>query len=319
MQCTQADLNTAVGPLLAPCLGPIAGGYLGEAAGWRWIFWVLTIASGLSTLVSLIVQRETYEPVLLERRTKHLRKTLNRPELYHRYSHKTITRAYFAQTIVRPLKMLMFSPIVLITSIYVGLVYGYTYLLFTSFTPLYTNIYHFSPSSAGLTYLGFGVGCAIGLFIFGALSDASAKARTTTSTTGEWKPEYRLPPLLPGSLLVPIGLFWYGWSAQAHIHWIMPIIGSAWVGLGTLAIFMPVQTYLIDAFEVHAASASAANTVLRSLLGAFLPLAGPGLYSALGQGWGNSVLGFVALAFTPLAWVIYRFGERIRLAYPVEL
>ncbi|WP_407582193.1 MFS transporter, partial [Escherichia coli] len=66
---------------MAPCLGPIAGGYLGEAAGWRWIFWVLTIASGLSTLVSLVVQRETYEPVLLERRTKHLRKTLNRPEL----------------------------------------------------------------------------------------------------------------------------------------------------------------------------------------------------------------------------------------------
>jgi hypothetical protein len=64
----------------------------------------------------------------------------------------------------------------------------------------------------------------------------------------------------------------------------MPIIGTAWVGLGTLAIFMPVQTYLIDAFEAHAASASAANTILRPLLGAFLPLAGPGLYERLGQG-----------------------------------
>lgn len=33
----------AVGPLLGPCVGPIAGGYLIEAAGWRWIYWLLAI------------------------------------------------------------------------------------------------------------------------------------------------------------------------------------------------------------------------------------------------------------------------------------
>jgi hypothetical protein len=66
--------------------------------------------SGISTIISLLVQRETYEPVLLERRTKYLRKTLGRPELYNRYSHKTINRAYFAQTILRPLRMLLLSP-----------------------------------------------------------------------------------------------------------------------------------------------------------------------------------------------------------------
>jgi MFS family permease len=213
--------------------------------------------------------------------------------------------------------MLLFSPIILITSIYVGLVYGYSYLLFTSLTPLYTKLYGFTPSAAGLTYLGFGAGCTLGLILFGLLSDVYAKAATTASASGEWKPEYRLPPLIPGSLLVPMGFFWYGWSVQAHLHWIMPIIGTAWVGLGTVGIFMCVQTYLIDAFQVHAASASAANTVLRSLLGAFLPLAGPGLYAALGQGWGNSVLGFVALGFTPLVWVALRFGERLRVAFPV--
>jgi MFS family permease len=338
-------LKTAVGPLLGPVLGPIAGGYLGEAAGWRWVFWVLTIAvsthtsdysstqyrrvslylrcanfqqSGLSTLISLLVQRETYEPVLLERRTIRLRKTLNRPELYHRYSQKTIDRTYFLQTMLRPLRMLVFSPIILITSIYVGLVYGYSYLLFTSLTPLYTKLYGFTPSAAGLTYLGFGAGCTVGLVLFGLLSDRTAKARTLASASGEWKPEYRLPPLIPSSLLIPIGLFWYGWSAQARLHWIMPIVGTAWVGLGTVAIFMCVQTYLIDAFEVHAASASAANTVLRSLLGAFLPLAGPGMYAALGQGWGNSVLGLVALGFTPVVWGILRFGERLRVAFPVD-
>ena len=33
-----------LGPVAGPAIGPIAGGFLTEGAGWRWIFWVLTIA-----------------------------------------------------------------------------------------------------------------------------------------------------------------------------------------------------------------------------------------------------------------------------------
>lgn len=42
----------AIGPLLGPALGPIAGGYLIEAAGWRWVYWLLAIlVSATSTLI----------------------------------------------------------------------------------------------------------------------------------------------------------------------------------------------------------------------------------------------------------------------------
>lgn len=75
---------------------------------------------------------------------------------------------------------------------------------------------------------------------------------------------------------------------------------------------MPVQTYLVDAYTVHAASAVAAATVLRSLVGALLPLAGPKMYATLGLGWGNSLLAFIALALCPMPWVFYRYGERLR-------
>jgi MFS family permease len=319
----QSDLvvsNTipAAGPLIGPCIGPIVGGYLSAAAGWRWVFWLLTIASGVGTIISFIVQTETFEPVLLERRTEGLRKSLNRPALFHRYTDNGSWQARMSRAIVRPVKMLCTSPIVLLTSLYVGLVYAYTYLLFTSFPFMYKHVYGFGERSIGLTYLGCGVGFTIGLVYFGAWSDRNAKKKAQAGD-GEWKPEYRLPPILPGSLAVPIGLFWYGWSAEAHLHWIMPVIGTGIFALGNLAIFLPVQTYLIDAFEIYSASAAVANTLTRSLIGAFLPLAGPRMYSALGQGWGNSLLAFIALAFAPLGWIIYRYGERIRKAYPVQL
>ena len=75
---------------------------------------------------------------------------------------------------------------------------------------------------------------------------------------------------------------------------------------------MPIQTYLVDAFTLHAASALAANTVLRSLVGALLPLAGQKMYDTLGLGWGNSLLAFIAVAMCPIPWIFYRYGERIR-------
>lgn len=75
---------------------------------------------------------------------------------------------------------------------------------------------------------------------------------------------------------------------------------------------MPVSTYLVDAFTLHAASALAANTILRSLLGALLPLAGRSMYQTLGLGWGNSLLAFIAVALCPIPIVFYRYGERIR-------
>lgn len=190
-----------------------------------------------------------------------------------------------------------------------AVVYGYLYLLFTTITEVFESIYRFSAGAVGLTYLGIGIGMLMGLFIFGAVSDRIVKNK---SRNGEMKPEYRLPPMVPGAFIIPVGLFLYGWTAAKHIHWIVPIIGTGCVGLGLLATFLPVSTYLIDAYPLHAASATAASTILRSLVGALLPLAGGSMYQTLGLGWGNSLLAFIAVALCPIPIVFYRYGEKIR-------
>ncbi|KAJ9640241.1 uncharacterized protein PV06_10759 [Exophiala oligosperma] len=305
----------AMGPILGPVIGPVAGGYLAEAAGWRWVFWLITIAGGVALGFSLLFLRETYEPILLEKRTKRLRKETGNPDLRSKLDKQIPTREYFLRAIVRPSKMLLLSPIVLSLSIYMAVVYGYLYLLFTTLTMVFEGTYHFSQGAVGLAFLGIGIGSLFGLVIFGALSDRTVKR---LAAKGEMKPEYRLPPLIPGSLIIPVGLFWYGWSAHAAIHWIMPIIGTLFVGLGLMATFMPIQTYLVDAYHLHAASALAASTVIRSFVGAFLPLAGPEMYKQLGLGWGNSLLAFIALALSPVSWILYRYGEKIRKAERVD-
>jgi multidrug resistance protein len=64
----------SIGPLLGPIIGPVAGGFLAEAEGWRWVFWVLAILAGTLTIVMLIFARESYAPILLQRKVDRLRK-----------------------------------------------------------------------------------------------------------------------------------------------------------------------------------------------------------------------------------------------------
>ena len=188
--------------------------------------------------------------------------------------------------------------------------YGYLYLLFTTFVFVFEDQYQFNSGAAGLSYLGLGAGFLIGLLANGLTSDYIAEKE---AKGGEIKPESRLAPLLIGALLVPAGLIWYGWTAEYQVHWIVPIIGTSLIGIGVNLIWIPVQSYLIDAFTIYAASAIAANTVVRSIFGVVLPLAGQPLYDRLGLGWGNTLLAFIALSTAPLTWLIMKYGERIRL------
>lgn len=217
----------ALGPIMGPVVGPVAGGYLSEAKGWRWVFWVIAMAAGVVTIIGFIFMRETYSPTLLQRRVVRLRRETGNENLRSALDTGRSPRGLFWFSIARPTKMLFRSPIVFLLSLYMAVVYGYLYLLFTTLTEVFETQYGFSQGSVGLTFLGIGVGSLVGLAIFGFASDQILKR---LSASGEMKPEYRLPPLIPGSFLVPAGLFIYGWSADKHTHWIVPIIGTSCVG-----------------------------------------------------------------------------------------
>lgn len=136
--------------------------------------------------------------------------------------------------------------------------------------------------------------------------------RKAAMAGGEMKPEYRLPPMLLGGITIPIGIFLYGWTADKHVQFIVPIIGTALISFGLVVTTIPSATYLVDAFGIHATSAIAAFIVSRNIVATVLPLAGPPLYSKLGLGWGNSLLGFIALGFVPVTLLLIKYGERIR-------
>lgn len=150
----------------------------------------------------------------------------------------------------------------------------------------------------------------LGMIAVGVSSDRYVKRRELAR--GAYRPEDRLPPTVVGTVIMAAGLFLYGWTAEKRVQWMAPIIGTAIQGFGLAVILISTQAYLVDAFPIHAASASAAGTILRSVAGAVVPLAGPPLYKGLNLGWGNSLLGFTAIAFLPVPILLMSFGERSR-------
>ncbi|KAK4500100.1 hypothetical protein PRZ48_008286 [Zasmidium cellare] len=302
----------AMGPLLGPVIGPVGGGFLSEAKGWRWIFWVIAIATGGIAIIALIFLRETYAPTLLDRKTKRLRKETGNMNLRSKLDNGLTPRQLFIRAIVRPTKLMFLSPICALMSLYMAVVYGFLYLLFTTFTFVFEDNYGFSSSTVGLVYIGLGIGNFIGLAVLGFTSDRTMTMLAKKHNDGVIKPEYRLPLLMYVGPCLPLGLLIYGWTAQYHIQWAVPLLGTLFVGVGLIACFMCINTYLVDSFTLYAASAMAANTILRSILGGVFPLFGLQMYQGLGLGWGNSLLAFVALALCPIPWLFYHKGEKIR-------
>ncbi|KAL1618819.1 hypothetical protein SLS56_010378 [Neofusicoccum ribis] len=308
----------AMGPLMGPVLGPLMAGFVAQYLNWRWVFRILYIATAVVTAVLYLIMRETYGPVILKRKAERLRKETGNPDLHTKFELNGVgPLGSLWIALQRPTKMLIFSPITFLLSLYCAFVFGLLILLFTTFSSVYSKQYGFSVSMGGLSYLGLGMGLAVGLVLFGVLSDKVAKKDSAKSS--EWKPEARLLLMVWFAPVIPGGFFWYGWTSYYKVHWILPIIGTSFIGMGALMVMMPIQVYLVDAFGPRvAASALAANTLLRSLAGCFVPLAGPSLYDSLGLGWGNTLLGFVAIGFTSLPILFYRFGGKLRLKFPVN-
>lgn len=311
-----------IGPLLGPTIGPICGAFISQTIGWRWTSWITLIPGAIATLALAVLSSETNHRVLMQRKVTRLRRELGRDDLRSCYEEpekaNQTRQAILLNGLVRPIKMLVLSPLIFSLSLYVAFAAGVLYLLFNTIPMVFRGAYGWSLGITGLVYIALGVGYIGGMVCFTLLSDKTV-VRMTMANDGVYEPEMRLRDCIWFALLLPVTFFWYGWSAHFQTHWIVPVLGLVPFGVGIVGIWQPIQAYIIDAYPQFAASGLAAFTVLRSVLAAFLPLAGPAMYDSLGLGWGNSLLGFIAIGLIPVPLLIYRYGGRLRKWQKLEL
>lgn len=304
----------AVAVIGGPTLGPIIGSALlvNPHLGWRWTEYIEAIWVFATFTLGVFALPEVYAPVLLKAKARRLRKETGNQSLYHpseslELDFKTILKKHFS----RPLLMLTTEPMVTCIAFYASFVYAILYLTLEVFPIVFEENRHYSPVVASTPFLALFIGVLFAVFI--NLANQPRYIRIVEAAKGKPVPEARLAPMAVGAILFAIGLFWFGWTANPKLHWILPCIAAALIGAGFNVIFQQCINFLIDTYGgLYAASAVSANTFLRSVLAAGLPLAAIPMFKNLGVGPAMSILGSVATVAIAVPFIFMKYGLALR-------
>lgn len=206
--------------------------------------------------------------------------------------------------------MLTTEPMVTCMCIYLSFIYGLLFMFLEVYPIVFRDKRHFSPVISTLPYLGLLVGVLVAVVI--NILNNPLYIKAVEKNKGRPVPEARLPPMIIGGVFLCAGIFWFGWTANPKIHWIVPTVAGGFIGAGFNIVFQQGLNYLVDTYAVYAASAMSANTVLRSFIACGLPLAARSMFGNLGIGPAASVLAGIACLALPIPFVFMRYGLQLR-------
>lgn len=119
--------------------------------------------------------------------------------------------------------------------------------------------------------------------------------------------------MIVGSILLPIGLFWFAWTSDRDITWVPQVVSGIFTGMGIFLVFLPGQIYIVDVYLLNANSALAATAFVRSAMAAGFPMFATYMYKDLGVAWATSLLGFLCIAMMPFPILFWIYGEKLRM------
>lgn len=125
-------------------------------------------------------------------------------------------------------------------------------------------------------------------------------------------PEGRLYFSCIESALLPIGLFWFGWTSFSSVHWIVPTLAVGCATMGIFSIYLAVFNYLADTYHRYASSALAAQSFCRNMLGGIFPLISTAMFTRMTFAGAASFLGGIGAILTVVPWVLVFCGAKIR-------
>ena len=298
-----------------PMLGPILGGFTVKNAtlGWRWLSYFIGIVAATSLVAIVFLYEETYAPLILIEKAEKLRRRTGNWGIYAPHEEFRLTlKEIVEKNITRPIYMLFTEPILFFITLYNAFVYGILYLFLTAVPLIFVGEYGWSQGVGELPYLGMLIGIFIGVLI--SVYYETRFNKMMDEKGGFLEPEDKLPTMAIGGVSFCIGIFWLGWTGAFgnRIHWIVPTIGAAPIGIGLVLIFLPCLTYIIDCYLIYAASAIAGNTFLRSAFGAIFPLFARQMMVNMKIQYGCTLLGAVAFVLIPVPLLFMKYGGYFR-------
>lgn len=376
------DRNTAMalfsgGALFGTGLGPLVSGFIVEHTTWRWVFYLQIITNGAIWVYIFFFFYETRGSILLSKKAKTLNKWYDELEAAGYYGvmmpvttdqsscsekptqtspqrirwkvkadeERSSIAKMISISLYRPFHLLVTEPVVFFFSLWISFAWSVLYLTFSAIPLVYRTNHGFDIAETGAVFASISIATIISTIINVyqervARRFLSAKRREFLST-----PEGRLYFSCIQSVLLPVGLFWFGWVSRDHsshlvnifnvqrhlltlhpppqqtlfpsIHWIVPTLGLGCATMGILSIYLAVFNYLADIYHRYASSALAAQSFCRNMMAGAFPVFTAAMFRKMTFQGASSFLGGFAALLTIVPWILVFYGPKIRARSPI--
>ena len=312
---------------LGPFLAPMVGAFIGQSSlvSWRWTEWISLIITGLTTASIFLFVPETYGPVLLQWKAKHLRSITGDARFKAEIELREVSLPrQLLHSCSRPFRLFIGEIMVMLFTMYLVVVYIVLFGFLDGYDFIFGETYGFSQGSVGLAFIGMNIGFLIAFTLVPhiylsykkKLTAVREKSAAAADDCGQLPtrlpPEERLWYAMYGAPWLPISLFWMGWTSYPSISYWSSLVASVGFGFSVQGIFISSYQYLIDSYELFAASALVSATFMRYIAAGAMVIVSIPMYTNLGVHWSLTLLGCISALMTPVPYVFYKYGHLYR-------
>lgn len=299
-------------------------GFVEKFLDWRWNMWIQLIFGGVVQLVHFFLVPETRSTILMDRIAKKRRESGEAPNLYGPNELTPFRERFSVHEIlvtwIRPFKMFLTEPIVLVLSLLSGFSDALIFMFLQSYALVYAQ-WGFGPIEIGLAFIPILVGYFIAWALFIPAIRKNIKARQNNPLDEHAQFESRLFWLLWTAPCLPIGLFIFAWTSLGPpVHWMGTMVGSAIIGIANYSIYMATIDYMICAYGPYSASATGGNGWSRDFLAGVLTIPATPFFTNIGGKYhleyASTILGCIATVLVLAVYVIYWKGPALRARSP---
>lgn len=337
----------ALASFYGPALSPLVGAWIAQSdINWRWTDRIALIISGVILLFTLLFLPETFSPILLHWKAEHLRRVTGDNRYVSEFDRQDSVFKRLRAALLRSFHMLTREPIVPLLGFWLILVYIVVYGFLQGMSFIFGDTYDFSKGLVGTCFAAILTGVSIWTLsvpvyykLYKRKIVQIEMANGDEKYTGQNipgrdlpEPEYRLWLAVPVAPLLPISLFWLGWTNYSSI--------SPWSDLGAVTLFsicwagiyVAVYQYILDVCKyqppldfsprqtpnmqpldgIYAGSALAIITFFRYWASGTINLVSRPWYGNLGVHWVMTIIGCLAVLLAPAPFFLFKYGPAMR-------